>query len=618
MHLTQTRAYPAFDPGWHWWRGQNKPDFRLTDANARAIADICVRLDGLPLAIELAASRMRLLSPQQLLAWLGQSLQVLTGGSRDLPERQQTMHNTIKWSHDLLNAEEQRLFQRLVVFVGDCSIEAAQSVSNTICRVIGEEPVIVLDSAISLLDKHLIQQREQHDESRLSMLETIREFGLQSLHSSGEYDIARRAHAVYFQSMVEESEPPVFDTKETEWFESLEQEHDNLRAALHWFIESEESEMALKLSGSLVRFWGVRGYMREARQWLERAFTMSEGVSLPVLAKALSGAGWLAREQGNFERAEALCKESLELFQQLGDVRGMALAYHRLGGAYSGSNYAAAHSALEDSLALYRQVGDKGGYAYSLMSLGSVNLLYGEYILARSLLEEGLVLCREIGNKEGMAWSLLFLGLAISPGGDTARVYSLLEESQALFSEISNRDGRARVLSHLGQLLLKEGEATRAQSLLQESLSLFREVGSRQNIAQSLFFLARIAAFQGDKSAARTNYEESLAIMRELHNEEGIASCLEGLRNLAFPPEYSELAPPHASSQPSSALPAGLTAREIEVLRLVASGLTNAQIAQQLIISTRTVNAHMRSIYNKLEISSRTAATRYVIDHHLL
>jgi DNA-binding NarL/FixJ family response regulator len=167
-------------------------------------------------------------------------------------------------------------------------------------------------------------------------------------------------------------------------------------------------------------------------------------------------------------------------------------------------------------------------------------------------------------------------------------------------------------------LLLKQGENTRAQSLLQESLSLFREVGSRQNIAQSLFFLARIAALQGNKPAARTNYEESLAIMRELHNEEGIASCLEGLRSLTSAQEHPGAGQPYAFTQPSPTYPAGLTMREVEVLRLVASGLTNAQIAQKLVISTRTVNAHMRSIYNKLEISSRTAATRYVIDHHLI
>ncbi len=384
-----------------------KPNFRLTPANVDTIADICVRSDGLPLAIELAAARMRLLSPQQLQDRLGQSLQVLSGGSRDLPERQQTLHNTIQWSYDLLNAEKQRLFRRLTIFVGGCSIEAVESVSMSISRAMSEEAMNVLDACVSLLDKHLLQQQEQQDgNSRLFMLETIREFALECLHSSGETGITSQTHAQYYQTLVEESAPPVFDPAKMEWFDKLEQEHDNLRAALHWFIEKQNSKKALTLSGMLVRFWGVRGYMQEARQWLERALKMSESVSLPVLANVLSGAGWLATELGEYERAEALCKESLRLYQELRDVRGMALAYHRLGGAYSPNNYAAACTALEESVTLYRRVGDKGGLAYSLMSLGVVNLTYGEEAIARAQLEESLEQCRELGNKEGIAWSL--------------------------------------------------------------------------------------------------------------------------------------------------------------------------------------------------------------------
>ena len=596
-----------------------KPDFRLTAANAHAIADICVRLDGLPLAIELAAARMRLLSPQQLLERLGQSLQVLSGGSIDLPERQQALRNTIQWSYDLLNAEEQRLFRRLAIFVGSCSIEAAESVSNSISRAMGEEAMNVLDACISLLDKHLLQQQEQLDgNSLLSMLETIREFALECLQSSREIGITGQAHAQYYQTFVEESAPPVFDPKEMEWFDRLDQMQDNLRAALNWFIEKQDAEMALKLSAMLVRFWGVRGYMQEARQWLEKALKMREGVSLSVLANALSGAGWLATELGEYEQAEALCKESLVLYQESGDMRGMALAFHRLGGAYSRNNYAAACTVLEESVTLYRNVGDKGGLAYSLMALGTVNLTHGEDSIARSQLEEGLKYCREMGNKEGIAWSLLMLGRLHLTDNDASKVKSQLTESMALFIEISNKEGRARALILMGELMLKQGKYAEARSLLEESLGLLREVGSRQFIAQSLLLLARAATLQGDTPTARSCYEESLAIMRELNIEEGIASCLDGLRSLDSSHEHIEARTPYSLSQPSPAYPAGLTAREVEVLRLVASGLTNAQIAQQLVISTRTVNAHMRSIYNKLEISSRTAATRYAIDHHLL
>jgi len=596
-----------------------KPDFHLTATNANAIAAICVRLDGLPLAIELTAAWMRLLSPQQLLERLGQSLQVLTGGSRDLPERQQTLRSTIKWSYDLLNAEEQRLFRRLAIFVGSCSIEAAESVSNSISRAMGEEAMNVLDACISLLDKHLLQQQEQPDgNSFLSMLETIREFALECLQSSGETNITSQAHAQYFQTFVEESAPPVFDPKEMEWFDRLDQEQDNLRASLNWFIEQQDAGMALKLSGTLVRFWGVRGYMQEALQWLDRAIKMSESVSLSVLANALNGAGWLATELGEYERAEALCKESLVLYQELGDVRGMALAYHRLGVAYSRSNYAAARLALEESVALYRQVDDKGGLAYSLMALGTVNLTHGEDSLARSQLEEGLKYCREMGNREGIAWSLLMLGHLLLTDNDVSKVTRLVEESLLLFRETSNKEGRARALILMGQLMSMQGKYSEAQSFFEESLTILREVGSRQFIAQALLLLARMASLQGDKPTARIYYEESLAIMQDLKIEEGVASSLEGLRNLNSAQEHIKPGPPYAQSQSSPVFPAGLTAREVEVLRLVAGGLTNAQIAQHLVISTRTVNAHMRSIYNKLEISSRTAATRFAIEHHLL
>ena len=596
-----------------------KADFHLNESNAGIIADICTRLDGLPLAIELAATRMRLLSPQQLLARLEQRLQVLTGGSRYLPTRQQTLRSTIQWSYDLLNVEEQRLFRRLAIFVGGCSIEAVESICESITHTIGEEPMNVLDACISLLDKQLIQQRQQFDgDSRLYMLETIREFALECLFVSNKAEIVGEAHARYYHALVEKFAPPVFDAKEIEWFDKLDQEQDNLRAALNWFIAKRDAEMALRLSGTLVRFWGVRGYMHEARQWLEQALHMREDASLPALANALSGAGWLSIEFGEYAQAEAFCKESLMLYQKLSDERGMALAYHRLGGAYSRINNTAARVALEESVSLYRKLGDKGGLAYSLMALGTVNLAHGENTLARLQLQEGLEQCRALGNKEGIAWSLLMLALLLLTENNLSKVMPLLEESLVLFNEISNKQGRARALLLMGDLMSKQGKYTEARSYLEESLALLREVGSRQFIAQSLLKLASTAAMQGDAPVARTYYEESLTIIKDLKVDTGVAASLEEFRNLYLSQENLEAKPPYVMHHPAPTFPAGLTVREVEVLRLVANGLTNAQIAQQLVISTRTVNAHIRSIYNKLEISSRTAATRFAIDHHLL
>ncbi len=596
-----------------------KADFLLLEANASIVAEICARLDGLPLAIELAATRMRLLSPQQLLARLGQRLQVLTCGSSDLPARQQTLRTTIKWSYDLLNVEEQRLFQILAIFVGGCSIEAVESVCESIILTSGEEPLNVLDACISLLDKQLIQQHQQSDgDSRVYMLETIREFALECLYASDKADVVGEAYARYYQAFVEKSAPPVFDSKEIEWFDKLDLEQDNLRATLNWFIKKQDAEMAIRLSGTLVRYWGVRGFMHEARQWLEQALKLRENASMPALANALSGAGWLSIEFGEYAQAEAFCKESLMLYQKLDDVRGMALAYHRLGGAYSRINDAASRVALEESVSLYRKIGDKGGLAYSLMSLGAVNLTHGENSLAHLQLQESLEQCRELRNKEGIAWSLLMLALLLLTENNLSKVTPLLEESLAHFSEIRNKQGRARALMLMGELMSKQGKYVEARSFLEESLALLREVGSRQFIAQSLLKLASTAAIQGDVSGARTYYEECLAIIKDLTIETGLAASLEEFSKVYLSQEHLEARPLLVLDHSAPTYPAGLTVREVEVLRLVANGLTNAQIAQQLVISTRTVNAHMRSIYNKLEISSRTAATRFAIDHYLL
>ena len=304
--------------------------------------------------------------------------------------------------------------------------------------------------------------------------------------------------------------------------------------------------------------------------------------------------------------------------KKLDDVRGMALAYHRLGGAYSRINDAASRLALEESVSLYRKIGDKGGLAYSLMSLGAVNLTHGENSLAHLQLQESLEQCRELRNKEGIAWSLLMLALLLLTENNLSKVTPLLEESLAHFSEIRNKQGRARALMLMGELMSKQGKYVEARSFLEESLALLREVGSRQFIAQSLLKLASTAAIQGDVSGARTYYEECLAIIKDLTIETGLAASLEEFSKVYLSQEHLEARPLLVLDHSAPTYPAGLTVREVEVLRLVANGLTNAQIAQQLVISTRTVNAHMRSIYNKLEISSRTAATRFAIDHYLL
>ena len=312
-----------------------KPDFQLTNANARAIVEICVRLDGLPLAIELAAARMKLLPPQALLARLDQRLAVLTGVSRDLPARQQTLRNTIAWSYNLLDAAEQRLFRRLSVFVDGCTLQAVEAVCAALDN--NGETVQALDGIASLVDKSLLQQTEQEgEEPRFMMLETIREYGLERLAVNGEMEAARQAHAEYYLWLLEEQvEPLLWGPRQVWWLKRLDQEHGNLRAALGWFLEGGDAkqniEKSLRLGAALRSFWMVRGYYSEGRNFLEQALARSEGIEKAVRAKGLWAAATMARFQHDIDLAEALIKESLTLYRELEDRRGIAYAIYYLG-----------------------------------------------------------------------------------------------------------------------------------------------------------------------------------------------------------------------------------------------------------------------------------------------
>ena len=671
-----------------------KPDFQVTNANARAVAEMCVRLDGLPLAIELAAARIKLLPPQALLTRLEQRLVVLTSGARDVPARHQTLRNTIAWSYDLLDAAEQRLFRRLSVFVGGCTLEATEA----ICAALGDRDGSALDGVGSLIDKSLLHQTEQEGgELRLWMLETIREYGLEALAASGEMELTRRAHADYYLALAEEAEPELAGPQQGVWLERLEREHDNLRAALQWSVEQggvgQHMEMVLRLSGALWWFWLVRGHLSEGGQWLEKALMESEGSMTLARARALQGLGEVAFNQGNYGRAEKRCRESLAIFRELGDRKNIALSLNILGLVAEWSrNYTAAYSLIEEALALYKELGDKRGLAYTLGALAYATSHQGEYARARSLAEESLALFREVGDKAGITYALSRLVEVMLFQGDLARAHSLLRESLVLSRELGDKGGIAESLDLSGQIARYQDAYATASSLFEESLAVQRELGDKAGIAHSLSHLGRVAAIQGDYTAAHPLYKESLGIAREAGDKELVASGLEGLAgvvaaqdnpawavrlwgaaeslrqalSMPLPPveratyEHSvatartqlgekafaiawaqgrTMTPEQAlaaqgaaemplptptgppSTPPAKTSPtysAGLTAREVEVLRLVAQGLTDAQVAEQLVISPRTVNFHLTSIYGKLQVSSRSAATRYAIEHHLV
>src|SRR6266568_628999 len=446
-----------------------RSDFQVTKDNAAAIAEICLRLDGLPLAIELAAARVKMLSLQALLTRLERRIQILTGGMRDLPERQQTLRNTIQWSYDLLSGEEQRLFRRLAVFVGGCTLEAVEA----LCHALGSGVTSVLEGVISLFDKSLLQHMEQlHGEPRLMMLETLREYGLEALAANEEMEITQQAHAHYYLVLAEEAEPGLDGPQDAMWLERLEREYNNLRAALQWSLEQagdeearQRNEMALRLGAGLQRFWEVRGLWSEGRDFLERALAGSKGVAGPVQVKALKAAAHLAYVQGDTDRAEALSEECLTRCRELGDTAGIALSLRLLGLiAWLRCNFVVACSLTEESLALFREVGNKEGTAWALFNLATLLSQQGGYDRAISLTEESLVLFRALGNRQGIAWSLLELAnMLFSSQGDPMKVHTLLEEGLALCREVGHKEGMSWAFYLSVEVFLQEGNAVKAR-----------------------------------------------------------------------------------------------------------------------------------------------------------
>ena len=510
-----------------------RPDFRLTTANAREIAEICVHLDGLPLAIELAAARMKLLSPQALLARMGQLLTLLTGGARDVPARQQTLRNTISWSYNLLSVEEQRVFRRLSVFVGGGNMQAAEA----LCAGAGD----AMESIASLIDKSLLRSISQpageNEEPRLFMLDTIRGYGQELLTTSGEATDAREAHADYFLRLVEEAVPALDGPLLTSWLDRLEQEHDNVRAALNWFWEASQAVMSLRLGSALERFWVVRGYRNEGLAFLVQALEGSAGVAPPIRAKALLAAARLSFMQSDYDRGRALAQESLALFRELGDKRGLGLALNRLGvAAWRHADYATARVLMEEDLTLYQELGNADRIAWSHFALGLIDIKQGEYTRAYASFEEGLALFRKLENKRGIAACLTQTAAALFVSDrDQTMVYPLLAQGLSLDREVGDKEGMAVSSLLLGSVALKKGDTTTARARVEEGLLLYREMGYREGIAEAVSLLAKVEVTRGDFALARALFEESLTIARDVGQRELIAVGLEGLACVAAP-----------------------------------------------------------------------------------
>jgi predicted ATPase len=496
-----------------------EPAFQLNKTNAPAIAEICVCLDGLPLAIELAAARIKLLPPQALLARLSQRLAMLTSGPRDAPARQQTLRNTIAWSYNLLEAQEQRLFRRLSVFVGGCTLEAIEAVYTALET--STSTMSTLDSVAALIDKSILQQTEQEGvQPRLVMLETIREYGLEALQTSGEMEVTRQAHALYNLAMAEKAEPELRGPQQAVWLERLEREHDNLRATLQWLFAQAEGdgdrsshEKALRLSAALWLFWDAHCHYSEGRTFLERALVVGEGSAAIHRVKALKSAASMAVYQDDSERGEALCKEILTLSRELGDRDGVAHTLY-LRGIIAGQRHdlAAACSLLEEALTLWRELNDKDGIAWALFFLAMHVGQKGEYAKAHALCEESLTLYRERGNTRGIAYALWQLAVILMViQDDQGVVRALLEEGLGLAREIGDRRNMIMCFSLLGEVSLQQGDITTARSFIEQSLGLSKEIGDQGLTAEALSLLGKVHFVQGNYTAARALYEESMA-----------------------------------------------------------------------------------------------------------
>jgi len=470
-----------------------KHEFALTKENAPLVATICARLDGLPLAIELAAARIKLLSPSAMLARLESRLNLLTGGALDLPTRQQTLRGTVDWSYGLLNPAEQTLFRRLSVFTGGCTLEAVEAV----CDTKGDLGLDALDGMASMVDKSLVQHVEHEQaEPRFFMLSTIREYALERLVESDDEKVTRRAHAAYYLVLAEEGAADA--AASPEWSNRLEVELDNFRMAVDYLVRTGDAAWGLRLGVALFRFWETREHITEGREAINRLLRMEAGKAFPkVRARLLFAGAVLAGGQGDYASAQKLFDESLETCLELEDHRGVAVALNALAlNASDRDDLNLASLLSERCLAIWKDHGDSADIARALSNLANVMKLKSDYTRAFSLYHECLAMFRKAGDAAGAAWTLNYLGDVAREKADLVAARSYCEQSLAAFRELQDDWGIASVLSDLAGLSSDQGRNAEALQLYGESIRMFQELGHRRGMARALECLAVSAAAQ--------------------------------------------------------------------------------------------------------------------------
>ncbi len=477
-----------------------RPSFALTAENEGPIREICEKLDGLPLAIELAAARTRVLSPLTVLDRLQSRLQLLVGGALDLPERQQTLRSAIDWSHDLLNEAEQRLFRRLSVFVGGCTLEAVEAVCNTR----HDLDLDVFEGVSSLIDKNLLQSADRAaDEQRFTMLETIREYALDRLRASGEEVQVRRAHAAYCLVLAEEGNPELNAVDRGSWLARCDVEIDNFRSALDWLFQNRELEWAVRLCIALFRFWDMREHLSEGRVRLEEILRLAGDEYPRERAQIWTFLGALTTAQGEFATAQHYLNQSLSLYRELDDKWGIGTALNALAvNARDQGDYAAAQMSFENSLIFWRAVSDRVSTARGLHNLANVLRIRGDYSGAQAAAREATTIFEALGDRSGAAWSINQQGDIAREQGDVPAARELYERALSLFRKAGDRWGCARSLTDLGQILSDQADYSGALQAYAEALKLFAELGHRRGLARSLDGCACLALAQGQPNRA--------------------------------------------------------------------------------------------------------------------
>ena len=627
------------------------PDFELTEKNAGAVARVCRKLGGIPLAIELATARMGALAVEQVAQRLETSLDVLGGGSRTAAARQRTLRATLDWSHDLLSEDEKALFRRLSVFAGGWTLEAAEAV----CSGGGVEQEDVLDLLGTLVDKSLVVAGATSSGAlRYGMLEPIRQYAKELLEQGGQAEVVQGQHGAFFLALAEEAEPELAGTTQGVWAERLEAEHDNMREVLSWLLEHEEGETALLLGAALWRFWIVRGYLSEGTKWLERVLAEGDPAASPARVKALEGIGWLAQFQGEYKRASAIYEEMLELSRGLGDKGNMATALNSLGtvAAQQGDNELA-RNLLQENLKVIEELEAEGDPATPLKKFYVSNLLgylaindEGDYARGTILWEESLALAREVGDDYSVGITLGNLGHVALLQRDFERAKSRSEEALVFANELGSA-GVEIVPSacvNLGLATLGLGKLERAMGSFEEALVMSQDMGRTPQVIEALEGMASLAGARrkaahaarlwGAAEATRevtgistftpeewALHEPHLALATsQLGDEawqealaEGRAMSLEEAAEYALREEADRAVATIAQEHLASAEPMGnLTPREREIVLLVAQGLTNRQVSTELSISERTAGNHVAKILKKLGLRSRAQIASWV------